>query len=96
MYLLPLRLDRTVFVGTTVAFFAAVNFAKLPSYLALGLFDREVLATVLVLAPIAAGGMLLGVWLHGRVSDRLFYAACYLFVLLTGLKLVHDGLRAFL
>jgi uncharacterized membrane protein YfcA len=72
---------------------AAVNFAKLPPYLALGLFDREALTAVLALAPVAAGGMLLGVWLHACVSDRLFYATCYLFVLLTGLKLVHDGLR---
>jgi uncharacterized membrane protein YfcA len=37
--------------------------------------------------------MLLGARLHARVSDRLFYAICYLFVLLTGLKLVCDGLR---
>jgi uncharacterized membrane protein YfcA len=93
MYLLPLRLDRTVFVSTTVAFFALVNLAKLPAYAALQLFDREVMLTVLALAPVAAAGMLLGVWLHARVSDRLFYNACYLFVLLTGLKLIHDGLR---
>ena len=51
------------------------------------------LTAVLALAPVAAGGMLLGVWLHTRVGDRLFYTACYLFVLLTGLKLGYDGLR---
>jgi uncharacterized membrane protein YfcA len=93
VYLLPLRLDKTTFVGTTVVFFAVTNLAKLVPYAVLGLFDREVLIAVLALAPVAAAGMLLGVWLHPRVSTRLFYATCYLFVLLTGLKLIHDGLR---
>lgn len=92
-YLLPLRLDKTVFVGTTVVFFAVTNLAKLLPYALLGLFEREVMITVLALAPLAAAGMLLGVWLHQRLSERLVYTACYLFVLLTGLKLIHDGLR---
>jgi hypothetical protein len=74
-------------------FFAVTNAAKLGPYAALGLFGREVLTTSLVLAPVAAAGMGLGVWLHSRVNDRVFYGVCYLFVLLTGLKLITDGLR---
>lgn len=31
VYLLPHRLDKTLFVGTTVAFFAVVNYVKCPS-----------------------------------------------------------------
>ena len=93
VYLLPLRLDKTIFVGTVVVFFAVTNAAKLGPYAALGLFGREVLTTSLVLAPVAAAGMGLGVWLHSRVNDRVFYGVCYLFVLLTGLKLITDGLR---
>lgn len=93
VYLLPLRLDKTTFVGTVVVFFAATNLAKVVPYAALGLFGQEVLLTALVLAPVAAAGMVLGVWLHSRVNERLFYGVCYLFVLLTGLKLVADGLR---
>jgi hypothetical protein len=92
LYLLPLRLDKTVFVATTVVFFAVINLAKLPPYALLGLFGREVLLAVLALAPLAALGMLLGIWLHTRLSQRLVYNACYLFTLLTGLKLLHDGL----
>lgn len=96
VYLLPLRLDKTIFVGTTVVFFAATNYAKLVPYAFLGLFERDVLMSVLILSPVAAAGMLLGVWLHNRVSDRMFYGACYLFVLLTGLKLIYDGLHGLL
>jgi uncharacterized membrane protein YfcA len=93
VYLLPLRLDKTVFVATTVVFFAVINLAKLPPYAVLGLFGREVMLAVLVLAPVSAAGMLLGIWLHARISERLVYNACYLLTLLTGLKLLHDALR---
>lgn len=92
LYLLPLRLDKTVFVGTMTMLFAAINLAKLPPYLGLGLFSREVLAMCLVMAPLAAIGMLLGIWLHRRVADTAFYKLCYAMVVIAGIKLVWDGL----
>ena len=39
VYLLPQRLDRTVFVATSVFFFFVVNYVKLIPYAWLGLFD---------------------------------------------------------
>jgi uncharacterized protein len=92
MYLLPLRLDRTVFVGTTVIFFTAVNLMKLVPYALVGQFGATNLLTSLALAPLAPIGVLAGVWLHSRVDETLFYRLCYGFVLLTGFKLIHDGL----
>ncbi|HET6520703.1 MAG TPA: sulfite exporter TauE/SafE family protein [Geminicoccaceae bacterium] len=92
MYLLPLRLDRTVFVGTTVIFFTAVNLMKLLPYALIGQFSATNLLTALALAPLAPVGVLAGVWLHRRIDETLFYRLCYGFVLLTGLKLIHDGL----
>lgn len=93
VYMLPLRMNKTIFVGTSVILFAVINLAKILPYAVLGLFEREVLWTALILAPVAALGMFLGVWLHKRVSDRIFYTSCYIFVLLTGLKLIWDGAR---
>ena len=75
-----------------VVLFAAINALKLVPYLWLGLFDRTNLVDSLVLSPVAALGIGLGVWLHKRVDEALFYRLCYLFVLLTGLKLLWDGL----
>lgn len=92
MYLLPLKLDKTVFVGTMIVLFALVNAAKLVPYALLGLFAGDNLTASLVLVPVAAIGMLLGIWLHDKVNTQLFYRLCYLFVLVTGLKLIHDGL----
>lgn len=92
VYLLPQRMDRTVFVGTTVVFFTAVNYVKLVPYSLLGMFDASNLLTSFVLLPLAPLGMIAGFWLHRRVNERLFYTLCYSFVLIAGIKLTYDGL----
>lgn len=92
VYLLPLGLPKTQYQATTVAFFLLVNYVKLVPYTALGLFTGENLATAAVLLPVAVAGILAGIWLHDRVPTGLFYTACYLFLALTGVKLVYDGL----
>ncbi len=96
VYLLPQRLDKTVLQATTVVFFAVVNYVKLVPYALLDMFPAVNLATSAALMPIAVAGTFLGVWLHRRVSDRWFYRLCYVFVLLTGSKLLHDGVRGML
>ena len=92
IYLLPLRLDKTVFVATSVIFFAAVNLAKLVPYALLGQLGLTNLGTALVLTPLAALGMALGLRLHHRVDPATFYRLCYVFVAITGVKLIYDGL----
>jgi uncharacterized protein len=91
-YLLPLRLHKTVFVASTIIFFAAVNLMKLVPYWLIGQFTGLNLATALVLAPLAPISMYLGVWLHRRVEQGLFMTLCYGLVALTGIKLIADGL----
>jgi len=92
VYLLPQRLDKSVFVGTTVVFFAVVNAAKVPPYWLLGQFTAENLATSLALAPLAPVGMALGFLVHRMIRPEVFFRICYTLVLLTGTKLVYDGL----
>jgi uncharacterized membrane protein YfcA len=91
VYLLPRRLDKAVFVATTVAFFAVINYVKLVPYAALGLFDARNLLTSAVLAPLAPVGILLGVWLMTRIPQALFYRICHAMLVLVGLKLLFDG-----
>jgi uncharacterized protein len=91
IYLLPLRLDKAVLVGTTVVFFAVVNVAKLVPYAWLGLFDARNLATSAVLAPLAPFGIWLGVSLMRRLSEVLFYRICYAILAVVGVKLLWDG-----
>lgn len=92
IYLLPLKLDKSIFVGSMIILFALINAAKVVPYALLGLFTPANLLASLTLAPVAAIGMLAGIWLHDKVNQVLFYRLCYVFVLLTGLKLVLDGL----
>jgi hypothetical protein len=96
VYLLPQNLDKTLFVGTTVIYFAFVNYLKLIPYSLLGQFSGENLLTSLVLSPLAPLGMWLGIWLHRRIDERLFYQTVYLMLAVVGLKLLYDGLAALL
>ena len=91
MYLLRRHLDRTAFVGTTVVFFAVVNYVKLIPYTWLGQLDGGNLYTSLLLAPLAPVGVAMGVWLHNRVTDRLFFQIAYTLLFVVGLKLMYDG-----
>ncbi len=92
MYLLRRGLNRTQFVGTSVLFFAVVNYVKLIPYTWLGQFDSANLTTSLMLAPLAPIGIGMGVWLHNRVSDRFFFRFVYLLLFFVGIKLLFDGL----
>lgn len=91
IYLLPQQLDKSIFVGTTVLFFTIVNLVKVVPYMLLGQFSTGNLLISLVLAPLAPLGVWLGVKLHNKVNEKLFYTFCYIFLFITGLKLLYDG-----
>ena len=92
IYLLPLRLDTAVMVGTTVVFFAVINFVKLVPYTWLGLFDPANLATSAALSPLAPVGIWMGVWLMRRIPEDLFYRICYAILVVVGAKILWDGI----
>jgi uncharacterized membrane protein YfcA len=92
IYLLPLRLDKAVMVGTTVVFFAVINAVKIVPYAWLGLFDARNLATSAALAPLAPLGIWLGLKIQRRLPEPVFYRICYGILLAVGAKLLWDGL----
>lgn len=91
IYLLPQQLEKSLFVGTTVVFFTIVNYTKLIPYALLGQLNSGNLTTSLILSPLAPLGVFLGVKLHAKVNQTLFYNICYVILLVTGLKLLYDG-----
>ncbi|MBE0614225.1 MAG: sulfite exporter TauE/SafE family protein [Burkholderiales bacterium] len=91
IYLLPQKMDKALLVGTTVVFFAIVNFVKLIPYTLLGLFDGSNLATSAGLAPVGLLGIFCGVWLRKIIPEGPFYRLCYAFLLVAGIKLLYDG-----
>ena len=88
MYMLRRPLDRTRVVATTAVFFTLVNYTKLVPYAWLGQLSAENLATSAVLAVFAPIGVYLGVWLHRRVSDRVFFIFVYAFLFIVGIRLI--------
>jgi uncharacterized membrane protein YfcA len=94
IYVMPQRLEARIFVGTSVLFFAAVNWIKVPAYLALGQFTRGNLMTSVILFPLAIASTRLGVWLVQRISNERFYLLTYWLMIAIGTKLVYDGFAA--
>lgn len=92
IYLLPKQLNKTVLVANLTLYFAVVNYLKLIPFAELGLLDARNLGTALVLAPLAPVGVYMGIWMHKRINEKLFYRLTYLFLLITGARLIWTAL----
>jgi uncharacterized membrane protein YfcA len=92
MYLLPLRLDRQLFVGTCAVYFFILNTAKLPAYYASGQFAHAAISFTLRLLPLVVAGAIFGRWLNKRISDVLFTKIVYIVTFLLGGYILADGL----
>ena len=87
-YLLPQKLGRRLYVGTSVVFFTIINHVKLIPYAYVGMLKVDNLLFSLLLLPVVPVGVWLGVWLNRRVSERAFLVIVYVILFLTGLKLL--------
>jgi uncharacterized protein len=86
------NLSRDVFVGTGALFFAAINWFKVPAFIALGQFtERNAMLTGIFL-PLAIASTFAGVWLVRRVSPERFLIAINLLMVAVGLKLLWSAL----
>jgi uncharacterized membrane protein YfcA len=91
MYLLPLRLDRQLFVGTCALYFFLLNVAKLPAYAMSGMFERAELPFTLRFAPLVLLGAAAGWWLNRRLSDKAFSTFVYAVTFALGWYLLIDA-----
>jgi uncharacterized membrane protein YfcA len=92
VYLIPQKLDKEVFVATSLVFFFALNYAKIIPYFLLRLFEGPVLPTAAVLMPVGIAGIYAGLWMQRRIDVRWFYRLIYTLLVLTGIKLLYDGI----
>ncbi|THF55294.1 sulfite exporter TauE/SafE family protein [Ollibium composti] len=93
IYVMPQRLERDLFVGTSVVFFAVVNWMKVLPYTLLGQFSAETLKLSFLLAPLALFSTWLGIRLVRRTDTERFYLIAYVLLGLVGLSLGWDGLK---
>ena len=92
MYVLPQKLPKMTFVGTTAIFFATMNWLKVMPYFALGQFSTKGLGTSLALLPLAIATNMLGFWLVRVTPQEMFYKITMVLMFVISLELVRSGM----
>ena len=91
-YLLPQKLNKTVYVSTMTLVFLIINTLKLFPYYYLDQLVVSNLKVSLILSPLAPMSIYLGYYLHKKVSEEVFYFLIYFFLAISGIKLIYDGI----
>lgn len=102
MFLIPQRMPKVVYVGTTVLIFTWINWIKVPFYC----LDRQIvnwswvpveaiinlrtLLASLFFLPAVPVGVWLGVWFNRKFSEAGFLRVIYVLTFLTGAQLVFN------
>ncbi|WP_341367639.1 sulfite exporter TauE/SafE family protein [Yoonia sp. BS5-3] len=92
VYILPQKLDKMTYLGTTAILFACINLMKVGPYIWAGQLTWDSFTQSLWLAPMA----LFGAWSGARISkilpERIFYLLIETALGLMSLKLLYEGL----
>ena len=96
VFVLPQRLPKMLYVGTTVWFFALVNVMKVAPYASLGYFSTAGLLTSAALFPLAIASNFIGVWLVRITPEGMFYRVTNVLVFVLGCELTRQGLTRLL
>lgn len=95
-FVLPQRLPKMIYVGTTVMFFAAANVMKIAPYFALGQFSAAGLLSSVALFPLAIASNAAGIYLVRITPESMFYRITNLLVFLMGCELTRQGITELL
>jgi len=88
MYVIPQKLDKLVFAGTSTIFFAIVNLAKLPPYMMIRPYSLDDMALTLWMVPSALLGTFMGAYLTKVLKDAWFFKLVEIGLLLVSIKLI--------
>ncbi len=102
LFLVPQRMPKELFVGSTVLVFTWVNWLKMPFFIidrsmvdvplfvTHSIVNADTLWMSLKLFPLVPVGVWFGVWLNRRFSEKGFIKAVLIFLFLTGLQLIFN------
>ena len=93
IFTLPLKLSKTVFVGTSVIAFSYCNAIKLIPYYFLGQIGIQSLKLAVFLMIPACIAVYIGVLIIKRIPEKLFFKIIAYALLIISVKLIWDGLR---
>ncbi len=93
-YVMPQRLGRDEYVGTSVVFFAALNAMKIPAFAALGQISSAHLMAALVFIPVAILTSWLGVRMVRKVDVQRFNLIIMIILAGVSVALIYEGIEA--
>jgi uncharacterized membrane protein YfcA len=91
MYVLPQRLEKMVYAGTTTIIFAIVNALKLPPYWMLGQINMASLEKCLILGPVSLVGAYVGYKATKIMQPKLFFRAVEVALFLVAILLIKES-----
>jgi uncharacterized membrane protein YfcA len=91
VYVLPQRLPKLIYAGTTTILFSVLNAVKLIPYAALGQLTLANLRTSLYLVPVALAGVWAGVRLVQLLPERGYFIFVHVLLFAVSVKLIVDG-----
>lgn len=91
-YVLPQKLEKMAYLGTTTIFFTCVNIMKMPAFVLAGQLTWETLMQVLWLVPLALGGAWSGAQISRWLPQKVFFAFVEIALGLVSFKLLSDVL----
>lgn len=90
MFVVPQRLSKEVFVGTTVLVFFWVNWIKVPFFIGANVITWETLRMSLWFLPLIPVGVWTGVWMNRRFSQVWFHRIVLVLLFAAGLQLIFN------
>ncbi len=96
VYVLPQRLEKMRYVGTSTILFAIINVEKLVPYWALGQLSLANLRLMAQLFPVGIAATLITFRLVKRIPDRLFFLAVDAVLFLISVKLIGDAVATWI
>ncbi len=91
-YLLPMGLSRGAYVGTSAAYFFALNLTKVPFYAVTGEFAHASPLFAARFLPVLAAGAAVGFWINRRMRDAAFVTLVYAATFALGWYVLAEGL----
>jgi uncharacterized protein len=91
MYVLPQRMEKMIYAGTTTIVFAMVNLMKLPPYWQLGQVNVTSLEKCLYLAPVALFGAWAGYRLTRVLPEKIFFRSIEIALFVVALLLIKES-----
>lgn len=86
------RMTPATFAGTSAILFAAINWMKVPAYVALGELGPSNLIVSAILLPLATVGSFVAISVVRRIDMKRFAVLVNVVLLLTGLRLIYEAL----